>query len=71
MTAHRTPDDVWMNMSDASAFSGHSIYTYRWYRSQGIGPRSFKCGRQVRYWRSDVIAWMSAQEAATVRGGDL
>jgi hypothetical protein len=39
------------------------------YRGHGIGPTSAKCGRYVRYWRSDVLAWMAAQEAATAKDG--
>jgi hypothetical protein len=39
------------------------------YRSHGIRLQSWKCGRYVRYWRSDVLAWMAAQEAATAKGG--
>ena len=26
---------------------GHSVATYRWYRANGIGPKSWKCGRYV------------------------
>ncbi len=65
----KADDDELLGISDAANLSGHSIATYRWYRSNGIGPKSWKCGRYVRYWRSDVIAWMSAQESTTARGG--
>jgi hypothetical protein len=41
----------------------------RFRRGHGIGPTSAKCGRYVRYWRSDVLGWMVAQEAATAKGG--
>jgi predicted DNA-binding transcriptional regulator AlpA len=64
-----TPNDELLSISDAANMSGHSVATYRWYRANGIGPKSWKCGRYVRYWRSDVLAWMAAQEAATTRGG--
>jgi hypothetical protein len=40
----------------------------RLYRGHGIGSKSAKCGRHVRYWRSDVLASMAAQEAATAKG---
>jgi hypothetical protein len=41
----------------------------RLFRGHGIGPTSAKYGRYVRYWRSDVLAWMAAQEAPTSKGG--
>jgi predicted DNA-binding transcriptional regulator AlpA len=65
------PDDELLGINDAANLSGHSIATYRWYRATGTGPKSWKCGRYVRYWRSDVVAWMSAQESTTARGGGL
>ncbi|MFP1155656.1 DNA-binding protein [Mycobacterium sherrisii] len=55
--------------SAAVDMSGHSVATYRCYRANGIGPKSWKCGRYVKYWRADVLAWMAAQEATTARGG--
>ena len=61
--------DELLSINDAANLSGHSIATYRWYRATGTGPKSWKCGRYVRYWRSDVVAWMTAQEAASSRGG--
>jgi predicted DNA-binding transcriptional regulator AlpA len=63
------PDDELLSINDAAKLSGHSVATYRWYRANGIGPKSWKCGRYVRYWRSDVAAWMADQEFATARGG--
>ena len=29
--------------------------------TSGSGPRSFKLGRHVRYWRADLILWLSEQ----------
>ena len=69
MPSRTTPDDELLSISDAASLSGHSVAAYRWYRANGIGPKSWKCGRYVKYWRSDVLAWMDAQEAATARGG--
>lgn len=43
--------------------------TLRWYRSMGLGPKSFKVGRRVRYRESDVLEWLAAQEKKTTRGG--
>jgi excisionase family DNA binding protein len=35
--------------------------TLRYWRHLGTGPRSFKIGRHVRYWRADLLAWLSEQ----------
>jgi len=35
--------------------------TLRYWRHLGSGPRSFKLGRHVRYWRADLILWLSEQ----------
>jgi predicted DNA-binding transcriptional regulator AlpA len=35
--------------------------TLRYWRYLGTGPRSFRVGRGVRYWRRDVHSWLQAQ----------
>ncbi len=35
--------------------------TLRYWRHLGCGPRSFKVGRHVRYWRTDVVLWLAEQ----------
>jgi len=35
--------------------------TLRYWRHLGRGPRSFKVGRHVRYWQTDLILWLSEQ----------
>lgn len=42
--------------------------TFRSWRAQGRGPRSFKIGRRVVYRRADIEAWLVKQEQATARG---
>ena len=29
--------------------------------TSAVGPRSFKVGRHVRYWRTDLILWLTEQ----------
>ncbi len=29
--------------------------------THGVGPRSFRIGRSVRYWRTEVFAWLDDQ----------
>lgn len=42
--------------------------TLRYWRHAGIGPRSFKVGRHVRYDEADVLAWLEKQKELTGRG---
>lgn len=35
--------------------------TLRYWRYLGTGPRSFKVGRHVRYWRTDLVVWLTEQ----------
>ena len=37
------------------------VATLRYWRHLGTGPRSFRVGRGVRYWRSEVSAWLLDQ----------
>lgn len=43
--------------------------TLRYWRSVDRGPKSFKTGSTVVYRKSDVEAWLAAQEEQTARGG--
>jgi predicted DNA-binding transcriptional regulator AlpA len=61
--------DKLLSIEETAELTGLSIYTHRWYRANGTGPKSWKCGRRVKFWRSDVLAWMAAQEVTSARGG--
>jgi predicted DNA-binding transcriptional regulator AlpA len=37
------------------------VATLRYWRHLGTGPRSFRIGRGVRYWRTEVFAWLDDQ----------
>jgi predicted DNA-binding transcriptional regulator AlpA len=37
------------------------VATLRYWRHLGTGPHSFRIGRGVRYWRSEVSAWLHGQ----------
>jgi excisionase family DNA binding protein len=43
--------------------------TFRTWRANDKGPKSFRIGRRVVYRRADVEAWLAAQEAKTGKGG--
>ncbi|MEP6817391.1 MAG: helix-turn-helix domain-containing protein [Marmoricola sp.] len=35
--------------------------TLRYWRYLGTGPRGFRVGRSVRYWRTEVALWLEEQ----------
>lgn len=37
------------------------VATLRYWRHTGDGPHSFRLGRHVRYWRTDLILWLTEQ----------
>ena len=58
-----------MNPKDVEIEFGVPVGTLRYYRSTNNGPASFRLAGRIRYWRSDVIAWIAAEEQASRRGG--
>lgn len=60
-------DDEILYLPEAAAFVRKSVGTLRYYRHLGIGPRSFRHGRNVAYWKTDLILWL-AEEAAQPSG---
>lgn len=65
MTAalHTDPNDELMTIEEVAAFLRAPVPTLRYWRHHGHGPHGFRLGRSVRYWRSDVLAWVRAQES--------
>jgi hypothetical protein len=54
-------DDQMLNIEEAAAYLRVPVATMRYWRHTGDGPFSFKIGRHVRYWRSDLILWRAEQ----------
>jgi excisionase family DNA binding protein len=57
-----------LTITEAADLVRAPVATLRYWRHLGTGPRSFRVGRGVRYWRTDVTAWLEQQrsnEAAT------
>jgi predicted DNA-binding transcriptional regulator AlpA len=52
------------SMEWVSDKTGIPINSLRYYRAQGIGPKSFKLGRRVVYDVADVEAWIAEARAA-------
>ena len=47
---------------EAATFVRKSVGTMRYYRHLGIGPRSFRHGRNVAYWQTEIL-WLAEQAA--------
>ncbi len=58
-----------MYLKEAAAFVRKPEGTMRYWRHLGIGPRSFRHGRNVAYWQTDLILWL-AEESGRPQGRD-
>ena len=63
---HTHDDDQLLTIAEAAAHLRTPIDTLRYWRHLGTGPDSFKIGRHVRYWQSDLDTWIEDQRR---RGG--
>jgi len=54
-------EHVMLTLDEAAALVRTPVATLRYWRHMGTGPRSFRVGRAVRYWRADVVAWLHEQ----------
>jgi predicted DNA-binding transcriptional regulator AlpA len=50
-----------LNIAETSARTRTPEATLRFWRYQGVGPKSFKVGRRVMYKRADVDRWLEEQ----------
>ena len=57
----KNPGDEMLTLQEAGRFLRVAEGTLRYWRHLGCGPRSFKIGRHVRYWRADLVLWLSEQ----------
>ena len=57
----RNLGDEMLTLQEAAKFLRVPEGTLRYWRHLGSGPRSFKVGRHVRYWRTDLILWLTDQ----------
>lgn len=54
-------DDELLSIDEAATILHAPVATLRYWRYLGTGPNSFKVGRSVRYLKSDLFAWLTAQ----------
>jgi DNA-binding transcriptional MerR regulator len=54
-------DDDLLTITEVAAIVRAPVATLRYWRHLSTGPKSFRVGRGVRYWRSDVVEWLREQ----------
>lgn len=54
-------DDELMSIKEVAAIVKVPEATLRYWRHLGSGPPSFRVGRSVRYWRTEVALWLENQ----------
>jgi predicted DNA-binding transcriptional regulator AlpA len=54
-------NDELLTMREVADVVRVPVATLRYWRHLGSGPRSFRVGRSVRYWRTEVLHWLEQQ----------
>jgi predicted DNA-binding transcriptional regulator AlpA len=57
----RNAGDEMLTLHEACTYLRIPEGTLRYWRHLGTGPRSFKLGRHVRYWKADLVLWLTEQ----------
>ena len=62
-TTPETPHagDELLTMQEVADVVRVPVATLRYWRHLGTGPRSFRIGRSVRYWHTEVLHWLEEQ----------
>mgnify|MGYP001260858386 CR=1 FL=1 len=55
------PGNDMLTLQEACRYLRVPEGTLRYWRHLGCGPKSFKVGRHVRYWRADLVLWLTEQ----------
>ena len=54
-------NDEMLTITETAEFLRVPVGTLRYWRHTGDGPLSFRVGRHVRYWRTDLVLWLTEQ----------
>ncbi len=54
-------DQKLLTLTKAANILRTPVATLRYWRHLGTGPHSFRLGRSVRYWHTDVTTWLDHQ----------
>lgn len=57
-------DDELLTIQEVAETIRVPVTTLRFWRSQGMGPRGFRVGRSVRYWKSEIFGWLDELETS-------
>jgi excisionase family DNA binding protein len=78
MSAHRAEEtdlphanDELLTLEEVAALVRAPVATVRYWRAQGHGPRGFRVGRAVRFWRTEVVLWIEAQAGCPQPGDNV
>jgi predicted DNA-binding transcriptional regulator AlpA len=68
MSTHRTVEtphehDELLSINEVADIIRVPVATLRYWRHLGSGPQSFRIGRSVRYWRTEVLQWLENQSS--------
>jgi predicted DNA-binding transcriptional regulator AlpA len=58
-------------LAEVSVRTGTPVATLRYWRSKGGGPRTFRVGRRVMAFESEVDEWLQEQAAKEDRGNRI
>lgn len=61
-------DDHLLSMAEVADLIRVPVATLRYWRHLGTGPHSFRVGRSVRYWRTEVHRWLEDQSTRSQNG---
>ena len=56
------PDKIVLNTEEAAEFLGFSAFTIREYAKKGIIPAKKVGGKEWRFYKPDLIAWLRGKE---------
>ena len=59
--------DHMLNIEEASEFLRVPVNTLRDWRLKGTGPHSFRVGKRVWYWHSELVTWRYDQSQPASR----
>ena len=64
-TPPETPhaNDELLTLQEVANLVRVPVATLRYWRHLGTGRRSFRIGRSVRYWRTEVLHWLENQSS--------
>jgi DNA-binding transcriptional MerR regulator len=60
-SATTTNESDLLTITEAATLLRTPVATLRYWRHVGTGPRSFRVGRGVRYWRHEALEWLHQQ----------